>query len=99
MDVFLIEYQAQPGSVDKIMSAAKEFVVAISADNDPAVRYRSMRKDDGVSFAHIAEFADSAAKERFQSSAHFKKFSGLLPDLCAVKPAAQQLELVADSRG
>ena len=98
MDVFLVEYQAHPDSVDQIMSAAKEFVAAISTDNDAGVRYRSMRKDDGVSFVHIAEFADAAAKERFQSSAHFKKFSGILPDLCAVKPAAQQLGLVADSR-
>ncbi|MEE9611523.1 MAG: antibiotic biosynthesis monooxygenase [Desulfatiglandales bacterium] len=99
MDVFLIEYQAHQDSVDKIISAAKEFVAAIAADNDPDVRYRSSRKNDGVSFVHIAEFTDDAAKERLQSTAHFKKFSEALPSLCAVKPSAQKLEVVADSRG
>ncbi len=99
MDIFLIEYQANPDSVDKIIFAAKEFVAGIAADNNPDVRYRSSRKNDGVSFVHIAEFANEAAKERFQSTAHFKKFSEILPDLCAVKPSAQMLELVADSRG
>ena len=98
MDVFMIEYQAKAENVDKVLSAAKEFVAGIAADNDPGVRYRSFRKNDGVSFVHIAELADDAAKDRLQSTEHFKKFSGMLPDLCAEGPSAQKLELVADSR-
>jgi quinol monooxygenase YgiN len=99
MDVFLIEYQVKAENVNQVIEAAKEFVKRIAADNDPEVRYRSFRKNDGQSFVHIAEFADPAAKDRFQSTAYFKKFSEMLPGLCAVKPYAQKLELVAASRG
>ena len=98
MNVFIIEYKAKGDNVDQVLSAAKEFVAGIAADNDTEVRYRSFRRNDGLSFVHIGEFASEEALKRFQGTNHFKKFSGMLPDLCEVKPAAQQLELVADSR-
>lgn len=98
MNVFIIEYKARDEKVNQILSAAREFVAGIAADRDKEVRYRSFRRNDGLSFVHIGEFASEEALKRFQATDYFKRFSGMLPDLCAVKPVAEQLELVADSQ-
>jgi len=98
MNIFIIEYMARDNSVDQVLSAARKFVAGIADDNDKEIRYRSFRRNDGLSFVHIGEFASEEALKKFQSKDYFRKFSERLPDLCSVKPAAQQLELVADSK-
>ncbi len=99
MDLFLVEYKAREDKVEEVLGLAREFVAGVRSDNDPDVRYRSLRKNDGLSFVHVAEFKDEAAFKRFQSAPHFKKFSEALPGNCEEEPAAQKVEIVADSAG
>ncbi len=82
MPEFLIEYRVRPDKADEAKAARTAFFEALRRDNDPEFQYRSLSKPDGVSFVHLAWFANGDAFNRFQSTPHFKAFSEALPSCC-----------------
>ncbi|MDA0261693.1 MAG: hypothetical protein O3A21_05790 [Proteobacteria bacterium] len=94
---FLIEYRVPADKVAEQEAAVRDFISAVKASNDPAYRYTSFRKPDGVSFVHHAWMADEAAQHRFQALPEFKPFADGLKARAEQGPEASKLKLVATS--
>ena len=88
---FIIEYRVRADKADEAEALRGKFFEALGRDADPGLRYRSLSRPDGVSFVHLAWFADQDAFDRFQSRPHFKEFSSHLPGLCEAGPDASPI--------
>ena len=88
---FIIEYKVRADKADEAGALRDRFFEALGRAADPEVRYRSLSRPDGISFVHLAWFADQDALERFQSTPHFKEFSTSLPGLCESGPDASPI--------
>ncbi len=88
---FIVEYKVRADKADEAAALREKFFEALSKDADPGLTYRSLSRPDGVSFVHLARFADQAAFDRFQSRPHFKDFASKLPGLCEAGPAASPI--------
>ena len=88
---FIIEYKVRADKTDEAGALRERFFEALRRDADSGLRYRSLSRPDGVSFVHLAWFADQAAFDRFQSRPHFKDFSSQLPGLCEAGPDASPI--------
>ncbi len=92
---FMISYKVDEASLPALREARDAFFAAESARGDGDCGYRSLALPDGVSFVHLATFADDDAKTRFQGTEHFATWGKVLGELAVEGPAAVPLEEVA----
>ncbi len=87
----IIQYKVPEERIDELKSARDKFFNAEREVADPETSYRSLVSPDGVSFVHLAWFADEAAKDRFQATDHFEEWAKALKELCEEGPKATPL--------
>lgn len=96
---FIIEYKLKEGSETEAQGIRSKFFDSLRAVNDSEASYRSLSKPDGLSFVHLAHFANEDAFKRFQSTDAFKEFAGSLPTVCEEGPNATPLTEVHTTEG
>jgi quinol monooxygenase YgiN len=73
------EYRARPDSIERCLSAIREFVAAIAREEPGTRHYVAWQDDrDPVHFLHHFVFEDEAAEQQHRSSDHVRKFTAEL---------------------
>ena len=95
----LATYQVRPAAVGRILSAIREFVAYVEANEPGTLRYEAWQeKGDPTRFTHIFVFRDADAEQTHSDSAAVKTFSGILYPECLAPVRFVEFELVATNQ-
>lgn len=79
----LARYQVRAEALERCLTAIREFVAYVRANESGTLRYDVWQeRDDPTRFVHIFTFRDAAADQAHSESAAVKKFSGILYPEC-----------------
>ena len=82
----LVRYKVKPERVAENETLVRAVFESLHAHPVPGLRYASFKLEDGVSFAHLVEFASDAANEAFVSRPAFKAFVAGIRERCDEPP-------------
>lgn len=79
----LARYQIHPEALERVLSAIREFVMYVRANEPGTLRYEVWQEQkEPTKFVHIFVFRDAQADRAHSESAAVKKFSSVLYPEC-----------------
>jgi quinol monooxygenase YgiN len=87
-------FRVRASEVPAVEKAIIAFVAKV-ADEPGTLRYESFREADGVSYVHVMGFADDAAEQAHEQTAHAKQFMAELYPRCEAQPVFTDLKMVS----
>lgn len=89
----MAEYRINPGTLEVVQTAIKEFVAAIRAA-EPETEYVPYQVGDSDRFIHTMAFVDEEARQRHQKADYTTRFVDILYPNCVQLPEFTPLELI-----
>ena len=90
----ITRFRVRSGEAAAADKAIIAFVAKV-ADEPGTLRYESFRESDGVSYVHLAGFADGAAEQAHTDSEHARQFAAALRPICESQPAYADATMVS----
>ena len=94
----IVTYRVKPDRVEENEGFVRAVYDGLREIGDPDIHYGTFKKDDGVTFVHVASFPSKEKQAVLSNSPAFQAFQANLRDRCEVPPDPQALEHV-DSYG
>ncbi|MBV9120410.1 MAG: hypothetical protein JOZ39_06855 [Chloroflexi bacterium] len=94
MKTIVVRYQVKPDHAPENQRYVGQVMAELAGVRPEGVDYRVYQLDDGVSFMHVATYADGADSSAITSLASFQEFQKTLPQRVAAPPSGQDATLV-----
>ena len=79
----LARYQVRPEALERVLSAIREFVAYVRANEAGTLRYDVWQeREDPTKFVHVFVFRDAEADRIHSESAEVKRFAAILYPQC-----------------
>lgn len=92
----IARFQVRPGQDSQALEVVRTFVGKIGESEPGTLRYESYQEvEQPARFLHVMEFADAAAEEVHEGTAHVKAFVDALHPLCETPPQLPAVRLVS----
>ena len=96
----LARYQVRPESLQRCLTAIRDFVAYVRANEPGTLRYEVWQEQsDPTRFVHIFVFRDAEADRAHSESAEVKKFAAVLYPECLAPVEFIDYDLVVSSGG
>ena len=90
----MVTYTVKPDRVEENERLVRAVYEGLAAIGDPDVHYATFKKEDGLTFVHLAFFANADKQAILSTSPAFVEFQRDILDRCDVPPQAQPLSPV-----
>ena len=88
----MVTYTVKPDRVEENEELVRAVYAGLREIGDPDIRYATFKKEDGVTFVHLAFFPSAATQAVLSNSPAFQAFQAGLRERCDVPPNPQPLE-------
>lgn len=88
----MVTYTIKPDRVEENEALVRAVYEGLREIGDPEVRYGTFKKEDGVTFVHLAFFPSAEKQAVLSNSPAFKAFQAELGERCDVPPNPQPLQ-------
>ena len=94
MQSVIVRYVLKPECTEEHVALIEAVFAELAADAPAGTHYAAFRGDDGVSYTHVAVFADDAARAAQAQLASFQAFTAEIADRVDVPPAAVEQTII-----
>jgi L-rhamnose mutarotase len=92
----LVQYKLKPDKVEENERYVREVFEELKREGTEGIRYATFKKEDGVSFVHIASI--EAEENPLPKTAAFQRFQENIRDRCEEPPVAVSLDEIGSYR-
>jgi len=92
MRAVMVRYRVKPEMAEENERLVRAVYAELQALKPAGLRYQTHRLPDGVSFVHVAVYADGVAESPLPQLASFKAFTADIKARCDEQPATQELQ-------
>lgn len=94
----MVTYTVKADRAGENVRLVQDVFAQLAQETPEGLRYTTFKKDDGVSFVHLAIIETEDGKSPVAALTSFKKFTQDIAARCEVPPKAVTLEIIGNYR-
>ena len=94
MDRTIVTYKVKEGRVEENEALIAAVYASLDQMANPDIHYGTYKKEDGLTFVHIAAFSSEEAGKVFNDNPAFKAFTAESRDRCEIPPNPEKVSHV-----
>jgi quinol monooxygenase YgiN len=91
MDRTIVTYKVKEGRVEENEALVQAVYAGLEANGHAGIHYGTYKKEDGLTFVHIAAFESEEAREVFNANEAFKAFTAEIGERCDIPPKPENV--------